>query len=224
MLEGLQAQFRDEFLRTARGRLQRAAAALDDLAQNPVLSQEMHALAGEASLIGFRDVAEAARVAEDLARKALRGDQQVIAKCAIAFRKVRRAVKALSAPVASVANKVLLIDDSDLVLEQLAEALRSRGIGAITARSSAEGLAAATAELELIVTDLHLDDLVCAELVEQLRKKAPTAHIAIMSGLAKPELDQEVANAGADEGISKMEGLRAIVELVNSRLEQSTPT
>jgi len=209
MLEGLQERFRAEFLRTARGRLDRALSALESLATEPTVRNEMHALAGEAALIGFQEVAEAARAAEKLAKAALQGDVVAQGKCARAFRKVKRAVEVLAEPPKP---KALVIDDSELICEQLQLALTSRGFEVKTASSGALGLAAASAEVDLVVVDFNLPGMDCAELVSKLRPLAPRAHVALVSGLDGSELAARASEVGADSGVSKVEGLDAIAD------------
>jgi len=209
MLQGLQDRFRDEFLKTASGRLERAGAALDTLASDPIVRNEMHALAGEAALIGFQEVAEAARAAEKLAKAALAGDVVALGKCARAFRKVRQAVATLADGKRRTA---LIVDDSDLVREQLELALRGRGFEVRTAATGDEALASADDSIDLVVADLNLPGITCAELVARLRETSPRAHIALVSGLDPSELAEKANEVGADSYVSKVQGLEAIAE------------
>jgi HPt (histidine-containing phosphotransfer) domain-containing protein len=68
MIEELRARFMQRFLDSARERLVRARAAIarDDAR---AIWNEMHALAGEAAIIGLRSVSAAARANDALARQ-----------------------------------------------------------------------------------------------------------------------------------------------------------
>jgi hypothetical protein len=65
MLEEIRAKFRARFIESARARVSKARAPG---AAAAVVASEMHALAGEASLLEFGDCATLARSGEALAR------------------------------------------------------------------------------------------------------------------------------------------------------------
>lgn len=67
MIDELREKFLGRFLAGAKQRLTRARAALDNGDGNSVM-HEVHALAGEAAVLEYRDVARLARSAEVQAR------------------------------------------------------------------------------------------------------------------------------------------------------------
>lgn len=215
MIDALQERFRGEFIRTAQARIERASSALDAVGNAPTVRNEMHALAGEASLIGFKEVAEAARETEAQAKKAMAGDVRAIAKCARGFRRVRRAVETLaSAATESDPKKVLVIDDSALVRDQLTASLTGRKYQVFAAANAGEALAIIRDDVDVILLDYNLGEGDCSTLIVALRQRAPKTHIAIVSGLAGDELSKQAQTVGADSHVSKIDGLDAIADHV----------
>jgi len=225
MIEGLQEQFRDEFIRTARERIARSASVFDSLSSSTVVCDEMHALAGEASLIGFVNVAGAAREVEELAKLALEGDSLAVARCARAFRELRRAVRTLAAASPAteithvVGEKVIVLDDSDLVRSQIAAALAHLDIGCYQAGTLDEALMAISPQLAVFVTDVNLPEASCASVVEKVRVQAPQARVVLMSGMSAQSLSELARELGADDSTSKMNGVSVIANRVAELLK-----
>jgi len=97
VIEELQREFRGQFLEVAESRLARAVDIVRHAAGAPQLRAEMHALAGEAAMLGFDDLAATARRAEDAATAW--GDGGGVATCAELVAEVGAALARLeSAP------------------------------------------------------------------------------------------------------------------------------
>jgi CheY-like chemotaxis protein/HPt (histidine-containing phosphotransfer) domain-containing protein len=97
MIDAMRSRFRDKFVAIARERLARAMATLaaDDGAA-PTRA-ELHALAGEAAMLGEVEIADTARSAETLAERWRdHGDAKARAEVARAIRTMTRAVEALA--------------------------------------------------------------------------------------------------------------------------------
>jgi HPt (histidine-containing phosphotransfer) domain-containing protein len=71
MTEDLYAKFLPQFVQLARGRLERVteSVARADSAAMAIVARELHAIAGEAGLLGQSAVLALARKGEDLAKK-----------------------------------------------------------------------------------------------------------------------------------------------------------
>jgi len=96
VIDELRAKFLPRFLDSARARLQRARGGLLE-GDRAVVMHEMHALAGEAAILEFQEVARSARGAEKLARQWVASDASVDAEqTRVAIRDVESAVAALS--------------------------------------------------------------------------------------------------------------------------------
>jgi CheY-like chemotaxis protein len=105
--------------------------------------------------------------------------------------------------------RIVLIDDSEIVLRVLGRAMSDAGFD-VRAVSSLRDFVPLVMEWKphLIVTDLYMPDLSGAELCTWLRGKVQTARtpIVICSGAPDAELRRVVKEVGADGFVSKSEG------------------
>jgi hypothetical protein len=98
-MEELWSRFRSRFLESAQTRLSRARAlSIDGRASAAAIAHELHALAGEASVLGLGDVAAIARAGERAAKTwSTRGDDcNGAGPCGTALDELDVAVRALS--------------------------------------------------------------------------------------------------------------------------------
>jgi two-component system, OmpR family, alkaline phosphatase synthesis response regulator PhoP len=112
-------------------------------------------------------------------------------------------------------RKLLLIDDSEIVLAYEAALLSAAGFD-VRAVSSLRSFqhTLSTWKPHLIVTDLYMPEMTGAELCQWLRQQITTARIPIVLCSSAPDEElQEVARAvGADAYLSKQEGLEQLPE------------
>jgi len=103
-------------------------------------------------------------------------------------------------------ERVLLVDDEDLILEMLSDILRNAGYDVLTACDGAEGLARARAEKpDLIILDVMMPKLDGLKMARLLKSDRNYSHIPIIiltakAGASDPEL---VRQAGADCYLTK---------------------
>ena len=69
MLEELRVRFRTRFIETARARVRRSLILLGNPGDAAELVAELHALAGEAAMLGLDEISETARSGEEAARR-----------------------------------------------------------------------------------------------------------------------------------------------------------
>lgn len=121
-------------------------------------------------------------------------------------------------------RRVLIIDDSPLVVEAVRGALDVDGI-------SVEGLADLTALADTPLADFHLilidvqmptmfGDDVAAVIRHRIRFKAP---IVLLSVLPEPELAARVRDAGVDGYIQKQAGMDGVVDEIRAWLAGERP-
>ncbi len=120
----------------------------------------------------------------------------------------------------SVGMRVLLIEDDDRVAGPLAEGLSRFGFTIEHARTGAEGLAAA--EAEMVLLDLGLPDMdgidVCRLL--RLRSQVPI----IMISARNDEVDRVLGlELGADDYLSKPFGVRELVARIRAVFRRTRP-
>jgi HPt (histidine-containing phosphotransfer) domain-containing protein len=97
MLAELRARFMGRFLETARGRVQRTTEAIGRADGRGVWT-EMHALAGEASLLGLPGVADLARACGAAAKRSMGGGDPAVelASCEAHLREIGAALADLA--------------------------------------------------------------------------------------------------------------------------------
>ncbi|MFI1160335.1 response regulator transcription factor [Streptomyces sioyaensis] len=116
--------------------------------------------------------------------------------------------------------RVLLIEDDDRVAGPLKEGLSRFGFTVDHARTAADGLA--SAEAEMVLLDLGLPDMdgidVCRAL--RLRSQVPIIMITARSD----EVDRVIGlELGADDYLSKPFGVRELVARIRAVIRRSTP-
>jgi CheY-like chemotaxis protein len=229
----LRAKFLDQFVQTARQRTAdcQSAVSRDDSA---LALDELHTLAGEASMLGFEDIGALAREAEQEARAWAEGNSADRVKCGRSLRLVIRAVDRLcsegadpvpvvaSEPSAPRLSQVLVIDDSELVAEQIQEGLEAQGVGVGIASTLDEAVQQATrAQPMVILADVHIPGVETSQLVASVREASKDSKIFLVSGLSDSELAEKVNEVAADGYLSKQGGLDQVVSGVVQALAGS---
>jgi CheY-like chemotaxis protein len=219
----LARRFRDAFLAIARARLDRAGAALAASGGAAAFAAELHALAGEAAVLGLVELAEVARTGERAAADP--------AAAAHVLARIGRALDALGGlrprPVATTgpiargsfagaairrARRVLIVEDSAIVAAKLAEEFARAGFDVEVVGALGPALAAARARApDVVVTDVRLADGDGGELCRALRADGSTARIWLISAADDAELARRAAAVGATGHISKRAGIAALV-------------
>ena len=112
-------------------------------------------------------------------------------------------------------RKLLLIDDSEIVLAYEAALLSAAGFD-VRAVSSLRSFqhTLSTWKPHLIVTDLYMPEMTGAELCQWLRQQVTTAKIPIVlcSSAPEDELREVARSVGADAYLSKEDGLEQLPE------------
>ena len=126
----------------------------------------------------------------------------------------------------SVQPRRILVAEDDRFLRKAAEmALKRQGYTVLTAADGEEALRAARTELpDLILLDLIMPKLNGFDVLQALKKDAPTAHIPviILSNLGQDRDVQQAMDAGAAAYFIKTDlSLQALVQRVEETLTSS---
>ncbi len=112
-------------------------------------------------------------------------------------------------------NKLLFIDDEDIVLRSSRRIFAGSGYEIDTAASGNRGLEMARAEsYDVVVTDLKMPGLGGMEVLKALRKESPDVVVVIFTGYANVETAREALRNGAFDYVPKPftpEELRSVV-------------
>jgi DNA-binding NtrC family response regulator len=115
------------------------------------------------------------------------------------------------------APHILVVDDEQLLLWAIAEALRSRGMEVDEASNAKEALrvlASKDATPEAVLLDLNLPDSHDLGLVRMVRKLAPAARVFLMTAFGSPEIRDEARQLGVVDIIDKPFDFTALDGLV----------
>jgi len=220
-------QFQPRFVSIADDRLRRALATL--ATEPAVVYKELHALAGEAAIMGFTDVSTAASSAVEIARawrEAPPTREQQLA-CARILRSLMMMISKLApapapgaAPAAGPASRrALVIDDSELTADEVANALREASFEVATA-ATIEAVVAKleVAPVEIALVDANIPGVDIKVLCDRIRFHAPQARLLIVSAAGDDELRTFANHVGAHGFAGKMHGIQAIVRAARALL------
>jgi two-component system chemotaxis response regulator CheY len=132
-------------------------------------------------------------------------------------------VSPLSKVVAPMSDLVLLIDDSELVLQMLQMVCQQAGYRVIACTEFSEVPERLRGETpDVIVTDLNMPDIPGGDPVAALRSidEAREIPIVILSGRPQGELEEEARARGADAALSKDAGMAGLSEQLPPLLEE----
>ena len=117
-------------------------------------------------------------------------------------------------------SRVLIIDDSPMLIELVTKALNGAGFttsGAMDLASLDQQLAGAA--FDLILVDINMPEMFGDDVVEFLRTQKKTqAQLVLYSDMAEQELAQRAKSSGADGYLTKATGIEACVAEVRNRL------
>jgi CheY-like chemotaxis protein len=122
-----------------------------------------------------------------------------------------------------VAEKILIVDDSDDTREMMAKLLELETFIVFTAEDGNAGLrVAAEQEPNLIITDINMPNLNGIEMIKRLRKEPATRQVPIMAITAYGNgVANEALEAGANRAATKPVQFSALIVDIKELLAQS---
>lgn len=251
LLADLQAQFLPTFITDTRARLRQALELIPPAGRGDEegfksIAAAMHAVAGEAMLIGLPSVAVQARAVGSAARSCLdeRSGSSIVA-CARALRTLANALEALQAPRHEAQEgppqdvpesgppspadpaipvlalpRVLIVDDSALNAALLREGLEREGIEVTALSDERAGLLQRIEALRprLLLLDWVMPGIDTAALCRAIRSSPllSDTRILLLTGLPENEASEHARAVGAIAALTKDLGIPAIAERVRA--------
>src|SRR5580700_7053533 len=119
--------------------------------------------------------------------------------------------------------RVLIIDDSPILVELVTKALSAAGFDAAGAMDLASLDQQLTARpCDLILVDINMPEMFGDDVVEFLRTQKKTdAQLILYSGMGERELAERAKNSGADGYLTKAAGIEACIADVRARLAKA---
>ncbi|MGZ3420190.1 MAG: response regulator [Polyangiales bacterium] len=119
--------------------------------------------------------------------------------------------------------RVLVIDDSPMILEMVSAALSADGYEVVTAVDLSEFDRATQRFVpDLVILDVQMPEAFGDELGETLREvRRVQVPMLLFSNLADHELEQRASAAGLSGFVPKRAGIRALIDRVRSLVPQN---
>lgn len=119
------------------------------------------------------------------------------------------------------ASRVLVIDDSAMMVELVSQALTAAGLSVEAASDLAQLDARLAGQpFDLVLVDVNMPEMYGDDVVEFLRnQRQVTAKLYLYSDISEAELSAKAAASGADGYVTKSQGVEATVEAIQHALE-----
>ncbi len=102
------------------------------------------------------------------------------------------------------ANKILIVDDEDIIVKLLSMSLRSDGYETVTANCGEQGLAVFKAEApDIVVTDIKMPGMDGLELLKKIKEIDPEKEVIIVTGHGDIDSTITALQFGASDFINK---------------------
>jgi DNA-binding NtrC family response regulator len=119
-------------------------------------------------------------------------------------------------------NRILAIDDEQIVLDSLVRSLVPEGFVVEATRSSREGLAwALSKSYDLVLTDIRMPDIGGMRILRDIKRSRPSVPVIIITGYATVQSAVSAMKLGAADYIEKPFTPDALVEAVRTGLHRA---
>jgi DNA-binding response OmpR family regulator len=121
-------------------------------------------------------------------------------------------------------KRILVVDDSLLILEAVRDALEPDGIEVEGFHSLRElERAGALGDFDLILLDAQIPGTRVQDLVEVTRRSRPTGPVVLLSSLSEEELTVRARELGLDGYIVKDRGVARFIDEIHAWLDGERP-
>ncbi len=122
-------------------------------------------------------------------------------------------------------DRILVIDDDDLMLSVLREILETANYEVATADSGERGLELfRSVQPDLVITDLIMPRTDGVHVIEEIRRRSPDVRIIAMSGTPRIDTMGEAVQAEANRVIAKPFDQDEILDAIAELLEYTAPS
>ena len=231
-------KLQERFIATAKERISRGLGFLGKEGQGGNLAGELHTMGGEAAMVSLPEVARVAWEGEKVARLLGSGsDQQARVTCGRLLRKLSYLVQELSgkpstpAPIAvpgptGDSRRVLVVDDSPVAAQALADVFEVRGFEVRSAMSLDIAMSVcASFAPAVLVADVQMPSLDVAELCRRFREatRGQRTAVLLISGRSEAELRDRLDAIRPEAFVCKLAGADVVVSRVATLFQGLRP-
>ena len=219
----------ERFISTAKELVSHGLGLLGRAGEVWDLAGDLHKLGGEAAMVNLPEVAQAAHEGEEAARLlGTASDRQARVTCGRLLRKLGYLLQEFSAkrptpapvampPPTGGGRRVLVVDDSPVAAQALADVLEVRGYEVRSAASLA-GVVTMCASFSptVLVADVQMPNLDVAELCQRFREvtRGQRTAVLLISGRSEAELRDRLDAIRPEAFVSKLAGADMVVSRV----------
>jgi CheY-like chemotaxis protein len=220
------SKLQERFITTAKERVSRGLGLLAREGEVWDLASDLHTMGGEAAMVNLPDVAQVAREGEKAAHLlGTKSDQQARVACGRVLRKLGYLLQELTgkrptpapaeAPCATGdGRRVLIVDDSPVAAQALADVFEVRGFEVRSATSLDVAMSVcASFSPAVLVADVQMPNLDVAELCQRFREvtRGQRTAVLLISGRSEVELRARLDAIRPEAFVSKLAGADVVV-------------
>ncbi|RUA03247.1 MAG: response regulator [Deltaproteobacteria bacterium] len=118
------------------------------------------------------------------------------------------------------AEKILIVDDDEDLLEILAERMKMRGMSVVSAQTADAALALIEQEpFDVIIIDFMLPGIDGLQAIKIIRETRPDLRIILQTAYATPEKEKEALAMGAIGVVEKPMDLERLTNLIKKPMQ-----
>ncbi len=119
-------------------------------------------------------------------------------------------------------DRILLVDDEEIVLETMGDDLREAGFDVIEAKNGIDGLRHfKERKFDLVISDLMMDEMDGFGVLKEIKRMSPETPVIIITGYPSSKAAKEALMLGASDIIIKPSEMDDIFKAVRRHIESS---
>lgn len=119
-------------------------------------------------------------------------------------------------------EKILLVDDEQIILETMGDDLREAGFDVVEARNGLEGIRQfKSGSIDLVISDLMMDEMDGFEVLKEIKRISPNTPVIIITGYPSNKAAKQALMMGASDIIIKPSGMEQIFQAIRRHIQSS---
>lgn len=116
-------------------------------------------------------------------------------------------------------EKILLVDDEEIILETVGDDLREAGFSVVQANNGTDGLRQFKGgKFDLVISDLMMDEMDGFGVLRAIKRISPETPVVIITGYPSSNAAKEALIFGTSDIIIKPSGLMEIFKVINQHI------